>query len=66
MTKKEKKGFYYIVCIESNYGTTNHKSNQTINYVFFLQHFGNVKLWKLWMLLVSLVLDLEAKFENTI
>ena len=35
MTKKEKKEFYYIVCIESNYGTTNHKLNQTINYVFF-------------------------------
>ena len=62
MTKKEKKGFYYIVCIESNYGTTNHKSNQMINYVFS-QHFGNVKLWKLWMLLVSLVPGLEAKFE---
>ena len=59
MTKKEKKEFYYIVFIESDYGTTNHKLNQTINHVF-PQHFGNVKLW---MLLVSHVLDLEAKFE---
>ena len=60
--KKKRKSFT-ISCVLNQIMEQQIRIEIRRSIMFFPQHFGHVKLWKLWMLLVSLVLDLEAKFN---